>query len=327
MKKDFKTGLIVLFVLILIICGVTVTSFYMPNNINITSSSIYKVDYTKNYKGQYVGLVYLTGTIEEKNNEYNQDWILNTISKLKDDKKNLGMVLYIDSPGGSVYQADQVYFALKEYKASGKALEVYMGPLAASGGYYIACAADEIWANRNTLTGSIGVIAGQTFEITKLLDNLGIKSETIHAGKNKNMGNYNEPLSDEQRAILQSVADECYDQFTLIVSNDRNIPLEKVQKIADGRIYTAKQAQELKLVDKVTSWDSMVDDLRINELNNSDCKIVEFKVPQSNSIMDILNYAKTSIGNERTASSMGIPLSVAQKINAQRQYPAFIYEN
>ena len=112
MKKDFKTGLIVLFVLILIICGVTVTSFYMLNNINIKISSIYKVDYKKKYKGQYVGLVYLTGTIEEKNNEYNQDWILNTISKLKDDKKNVGMVLYIDSPGGSVYKADQVYFAL-----------------------------------------------------------------------------------------------------------------------------------------------------------------------------------------------------------------------
>ena len=322
MKKDFKTGLIVLFVLILIICGVTVTSFYMPNNINITSSSIYKVDYTKNYKGQYVGLVYLTGTIEEKNNEYNQDWILNTISKLKDDKKNLGMVLYIDSPGGSVYQADQVYFALKEYKASGKALEVYMGPLAASGGYYIACAADEIWANRNTLTGSIGVIAGQSFDMTEFLKNLGIKSETIHAGKNKNMMNYNEEFTDEQRQIMQSIADECYEQFCKIVAEERGLTIEKVHELADGRIYSANQAFSNGLIDNIGTLDKAVDNLT-TKLEKPGIKVTSYSYESKESFISTL----MGIINSSNTKAKGIlPEQILQDIENSDLYPAYLYK-
>ena len=322
MKKDFKTGLIVLFVLILIICGVTVTSFYMPNNINITSSSIYKVDYTKNYKGQYVGLVYLTGTIEEKNNEYNQDWILNTISKLKDDKKNLGMVLYIDSPGGSVYQADQVYFALKEYKASGKALEVYMGPLAASGGYYIACAADEIWANRNTLTGSIGVIAGQSFDMTEFLKNLGIKSETIHAGKNKNMMNYNEEFTDEQRQIMQSIADECYEQFCKIVAEERGLTIEKVHELADGRIYSANQAFSNGLIDNIGTLDKAVDNLT-TKLEKPGIKVTSYSYESKESFISTL----MGIINSSNTKARGIlPEEILQDIENSDLYPAYLYK-
>lgn len=322
MKKDFKTGLIVLFVLILIICGVTVTSFYMPNNINITSSSIYKVDYTKNYKGQYVGLVYLTGTIEEKNNEYNQGWILNTISKLKDDKKNLGMVLYIDSPGGSVYQADQVYFALKEYKASGKALEVYMGPLAASGGYYIACAADEIWANRNTLTGSIGVIAGQSFDMTEFLKNLGIKSETIHAGKNKNMMNYNEEFTDEQRQIMQSIADECYEQFCKIVAEERGLTIEKVHELADGRIYSANQAFSNGLIDNIGTLDKAVDNLT-TKLEKPGIKVTNYSYESKESFISTL----MGIINSSNTKARGIlPEQILQDIENSDLYPAYLYK-
>ena len=322
MKKDFKTGLLVLFVLILIICGVTVTSFYMPNNINITSSSIYKVDYTKNYKGQYVGLVYLTGTIEEKNNEYNQDWILNTISKLKDDKKNVGMVLYIDSPGGSVYQADQVYFALKEYKASGKALEVYMGPLAASGGYYIACAADEIWANRNTLTGSIGVIAGQSFDMTEFLKNLGIKSETIHAGKNKNMMNYNEEFTDEQRQIMQSIADECYEQFCKIVAEERGLTIEKVHELADGRIYSANQAFSNGLIDNIGTLDKAVDNLT-TKLEKPGIKVTSYSYESKESFISTL----MGIINSSNTKAKGIlPEEILQDIENSDLYPAYLYK-
>lgn len=326
-KKGVISGLIV-FILIIALCGGAIffaLTRQSNNNNNVSYSK--KFEFTTKQRNEYIGALYIEGEIGTQSKSYNQDWLLSTIKQLTKDEKNIALAVYINSPGGSVYQTDEVYLALKKYKNTGRPVYVYQGELAASGGYYISCAGTKIYANRNTLTGSIGVIAGQTFEVTELLDKLGIKSETIHAGKNKNMGNYNEPLSDEQRGILQSVADECYEQFTLIVSNDRNIPLEKVQELADGRIYTAKQALALNLVDKVTSWDSMIDELRINELNNSDCKLVEFKVPQSNSIMDILNYAKTSIGDERTAQSMGLPLSVAQKLNSQRTYPAYLYEN
>ena len=98
--------------------------------------------------------------------------------------------------------------ALQDYKSTGKKVYAYLGSMAASGGYYIACASDKIFANRNTLTGSIGVIAGQFIDITEFLEDHGIHYETVHAGRNKNMGNYNEPLNEEQRQIMQSIADE-----------------------------------------------------------------------------------------------------------------------
>ncbi|MCR4742554.1 MAG: signal peptide peptidase SppA [Treponema sp.] len=322
MKKDFRTGLIVLIVLILIICGVTVASLYLPEKTNITSSSIYKVDYTKNYKGQYVGIVNLTGTIEEKNNEYSQDWILNTITKLKNDKKNIGMVLYINSPGGSVYQADQVYFALKEYKAAGKALDVYMGPLAASGGYYIACAADEIWANRNTLTGSIGVIAGQSFDMTEFLDNLGIKSETIHAGKNKNMLNYNETLTDEQRQIMQSIADECYEQFCKIVAEERGLTIGKVHELADGRIYSANQAFTNGLIDNIGSFDKAIDNFTA-KLEKPGIKVTSYSYEAKKNFVSTL-IEKVNFSNSNAKGLL--PEKVLEDIDNSDLYPAYLYK-
>ena len=232
------------------------------------------------------------------------------------------MVLYIDSPGGSVYQADQVYFALKEYKASGKALEVYMGPLAASGGYYIACAADEIWANRNTLTGSIGVIAGQSFDMTEFLKNLGIKSETIHAGKNKNMMNYNEEFTDEQRQIMQSIADECYEQFCKIVAEERGLTIEKVHELADGRIYSANQAFSNGLIDNIGTLDKAVDNLT-TKLEKPGIKVTNYFYESKESFISTL----MGIINSSNTKAKGIlPEEILQDIENSDLYPAYLYK-
>lgn len=122
-----------------------------------------------------------------------------------------------------------------------------------SGAYYIGCAADEIYANRNSLTGSIGVIMSTSTDLTGLMDKLGIKSTTIHAGKNKNMFSYNEPVSAEQAAIMQSIADESYEQFTSIVAQSRQMDLATTQSLADGRIYTARQAVANGLIDEIVT--------------------------------------------------------------------------
>ena len=100
------------------------------------------------------------------------------------------------------------------------------------GGYYIGCAADYIMANRNTLTGSIGVISGQFIDMTQLMDKIGIKSTTIHSGRNKIMGSPSQPMTEEQRKIMQSISDECYDQFTSIVAESRELSKEKVIELA-----------------------------------------------------------------------------------------------
>lgn len=328
-NKGAFSGFIVF--LILIIVSAVVICFAIKNKSSTEQTASYITNkgetVVKKQKMDYIATIYIEGQIGANSRSYNQKWLLTTIKSIKDDDKNHGLIVFVNTPGGSVYETDEVYLALKDYKATGKKVYVYMGSLAASGGYYLSCAADKIYANRNTLTGSIGVIAGQTFDITGLMEKTGIKSETIHAGKNKNMGNFNESLSDEQRAILQSVADECYEQFTGIVSADRKIPIDKVKQLADGRIYTAKQALDNKLIDKISSFDEAMEDFKKNELEGLEYPNVEFKVPQSNSLLNLMNYAKASMSDAQLSSKLGLPLNVAEKLNTQIKYPAYFYGN
>lgn len=205
--------------------------------------------------GPYVAVINITGTISVDDGiSYNQAWLLDTINTLTYDSANQGILLYIDSPGGSVYESDEAYLALLNYKeTTGRPIAAYIGSMGCSGAYYISCAADEIYANRNSLTGSIGVIMSTSIDLTGLMDKLGIKATTVHAGKNKNMFSYNEPVTAEQTAIMRSIADEAYEQFTAIVAESRHMDLAAVQKLADGRVYTASQAAANGLIDDLAA--------------------------------------------------------------------------
>ena len=140
-----------------------------------------------------------------------------------------------------------------EYKKKTKRpVYAYFASEACSGGYYISMAADKIYANRNCWTGSIGVIVSLT-NCKKLYDKLGIKEIDITSGKNKAMGAAGLDLTQEQRDILQGLVDEAYDQFVDIVSKGRNLDEVKVRELADGRIYSAKQAKENALVDVIST--------------------------------------------------------------------------
>lgn len=332
MKKNTKTGLFILAILIAVavftsIVTIKSTDSTNPDVINISYGSDGQTAVTKSSGKDYIGAIYIEGTISQLNQTYDQVWLKNTIIKLRDDKKNKAIAIYINSPGGAVYQTDEIYLLLQEYKnVTGRKIYIYQGPMAASGGYYISCAADKIYANRNTLTGSIGVIAGESIDISELLSKYGIKYETIHAGKNKNMGNLNEPLTDEQRQILQSVADECYDQFTQIVSECRNLSIDKVHELADGRIYTANQALNHGLIDKISSWDQMIKDLSVEELNKSDIKVVTFKKQKDKKFMDMLLNKISDIYKQEASAKTGLPQKFLGKIDEKEQFPAFIYE-
>lgn len=199
-----------------------------------------------------VAVIHINGTIQESNATYDQKWLNQTIDNAYYDKSNKGIALVINSPGGTVYESDETYLKLKKYKEdTGRPIYAYMESMAASGGYYIAAAADEITANRNTMTGSIGVIAMQHADITALLDRLGVQIEAVHSGANKLMGSSFEPLTEEQRDIFQRMSDEAYDQFVGIVAESRNMSVEEIKTLADGRIYTAAQAKDNGLVDEV----------------------------------------------------------------------------
>lgn len=196
---------------------------------------------------------------------YDHQFIINSLSTLIDDPSSKGLIVFIDSPGGSVYHTDEIYLKLLEYKSTGRPVYASFGSTAASGGYYIGCAADKIICNRNTLTGSIGVIMQNIIDISGLYEKLGIKVETITAGENKVMGSGYEPLTNEQRTILQSMLDETHVQFIEVVSEGRNLSLEEARKLADGRIYTAKQALENGLVDQLGNFEDTVTIMRESE--------------------------------------------------------------
>ena len=160
--------------------------------------------------------------------------------------------------------------------------------MAASGAYYISCAADKIYANRNALIGSIGVICGASMDFTDFMNNLGIKSKTFHSGKNKTMMNYNEPLTDEQITIMQSICDNAYEQFTGIVAAGRNLSMEQTTKLSDGRIYTAKQGLENGLVDAVDSWENMIRNMKDTEFEGKDLSVTEFNYERETSLSDFI---------------------------------------
>ena len=270
---------------------------------------------------KYIAELYIEGTIQEENEQYNQEWLLDTISELTNDANNVGTIIFINSPGGSVYESDEVYLALKKY-AESKTLWAYFGQTAASGGYYIACASEKIIANRNTLTGSIGVIAGQSFDLTEFMAKHGIKMNTITAGKNKNMLNIDQPLTPEQRAIMQSVADECYDQFTQIVAEGRNLPIETVKSLADGRVYTANQALNNKLIDDILSYEDAKSQMKEYFTDIKNLTFTEYKYQEDK------NFYKYLFDMYSNVKGLNSQTEFIEKIMAesnQIDYPAFIY--
>ena len=270
-KKSNKSTLIIaisiIVAIVVVICvfiGVAANTFNSFSNSLSTASSTSSTDNT--FFGPmepYIAKVSVKGTISgtsdrfsSSDKSYHHAWTLATIDTLIKDGNNVALYLDVDTPGGNVYESDELYFKIKEYKEeTGRPVYVYMNSMAASGGYYISAPADLIYANRNTWTGSIGVIIGSLFDVSGFMEKHGIKAEDITSGPNKGMGSYFEPLTDEQRAIYQGLVDEAYEQFVAIVAEGRGMDIETAKQIADGRIYTATQAKENGLIDEVSQKD------------------------------------------------------------------------
>ena len=208
----------------------------------------------------YIGELHIEGTMTEKSDSsatYQQKWLLEQVDNMMKDESNKGILLYIDSPGGEVYAADELYLKLKEYKDTTKRpVHAYYASLAASGAYYISAQADNITANRNCRTGSIGVYMGPVIDATGLLEKAGIRAQLIKSSSNKAIGSYFEPFTDEHKAIIQSQVDETYETFVNVVAEGRGMSTDAVKVVADGRTYTAKQAKNVGLIDDIGDLDA-----------------------------------------------------------------------
>ena len=176
--------------------------------------------------------------------------IVEELNDYADDASVKAIVIRIDSPGGGVVVSQEIYNAVKNAKKEGKKIIVSMGSVAASGGYYVAAAADKIVANPGTLTGSIGVKM-EFANVEKLLEKIGVKGMVVKAGEFKDIGSPYRDMTAQEKKLLQDVIDDVHNQFIKAVAEGRNLPEADVRAIADGRIFTGQQALALKLVDQM----------------------------------------------------------------------------
>jgi protease-4 len=179
----------------------------------------------------------------------------NQLRQAAKDRRVRAVVLEVDSPGGGVVPTDQMHESIQDFKEeTGKPVVVSMGTTAASGGYYIATAADRIFANENTLTGSLGVIFSY-LNFTEAAEEYGIEQEVVKSGPFKDIGSPTREPTEEELEILQAYVDEGYDQFVQVIVEGRDLPEEEVRELADGRVYSGQQAETLGLVDELGDLD------------------------------------------------------------------------
>lgn len=249
--------------------------------------------------------------------EYSQTYIMDTLQNLIDSDASKAILLYIDSPGGAIYQTDDVYLKLLEYKETGRPVYAYMAQTAASGGYYIACAADKVYCNRNTLTGSIGVIYGTFMDFSQFLEKYGVETHTFTSGANKSMGSSYEPMTEQQKEIFQSIVDEAYEQFVDVVATGRGMEKSAVYPIADGRVYTAMQALDAGLVDEIAPYEDALEAIKA-ELGDSDMPVTDHRQSYGSPLGSLF----ASIAELRGRSEAEVILDVVTAYNKTGYYCA-----
>jgi len=204
--------------------------------------------------GDKIGVVEIEGVIADGKDA------MEDIVRFKEDDGIRGVIVRINSPGGSVGPSQEIYQELKKLAAK-KKVYISASSVCASGGYYIASAGEKIYANPSTITGSIGVIMEQVVA-EELLKKIGIQPNTLKAGKFKDVGSPFRKMQDDERAYFQQILDSIHEQFIKDVAEGRKMPFEQVKKLSDGRIYTGTQAKELGLIDGIGTFYDTVDDMK-----------------------------------------------------------------
>ncbi len=201
--------------------------------------------------GAKIGVIPVEGAISDSGR------IVSNLVKFKKDNAIKAIILRINSPGGGVGPTQEIYQEVRRTIRVKKVI-ASMGEVAASGGYYIAAGANKIVANPGTVTGSIGVLM-EFVQIEDLLKKVGIRLEVLKSGEYKDMGSPHRKLTEKEREVLNRVIQDIQQQFVEGVSRGRNLPVEKVQAIADGRIFSGARAKELDLVDLLGNFQDAVD--------------------------------------------------------------------
>ena len=210
--------------------------------------------------GNIIAVYYAFGGIDDDTSTeegINSQEVIKDLRQLREDETIKAVVLRVNSPGGSAYGSEQIWNEVVKIKAK-KPIIVSMGDYAASGGYYISCAADSIVANPTTLTGSIGIF-GMIPNLEKLLsDKLGLDFDVVKTNKMADMGSLNRPFNTEESAIMQNMVNNGYELFVKRCAEGRQMSIEAIKKIAEGRVWTGSDAKELGLVDELGGLDKAI---------------------------------------------------------------------
>jgi len=234
------------------------------------------------------------GIIELKGLIVSSEQILKHLTEFRNNADIKSIVLRIESPGGAVGAAQEIY---QEIKRTGevKPIVASMGSMGASGGYYAALGADVILANPGTMTGSIGVIV-KFPNLEGLFEKIGYKSEVIKSGPLKDIGASDRPLSEEERTVMQDLIDNVYNQFVRDVAAARSMPEETISELADGRVYTGEQALELGLIDKLGNFtDAITIAADLGGLDTENPELIYPRVERKFSLFNFLTNAEQSI--------------------------------
>lgn len=217
----------------------------------------------KDKSGNIIAVYYAVGDIDattdpDPTEGIDSERVIRDLQKLRNDESVKAVVLRVNSPGGSAYGAEQIWREVSLLKAE-KPVIVSMGDYAASGGYYISCAADWIVAEPTTLTGSIGIF-GMVPEASELINNkLGVHIDGVKTNRLADMGQIDRPMNEEEKALIQQSVNSGYELFTKRCADGRNMPIDRLKEIAEGRVWSGSMAKELKLVDELGGIQAALD--------------------------------------------------------------------
>jgi protease-4 len=238
-----KYPLVTAFFILVVICVVFFALVF--------AISYFGEEFSFGFGGDRIAVMKIEGTIVESES------VIEKIIKFRKNKNVKALILRINSPGGIVAPPQEIYEEVKKTCKEKKVI-VSVESVAASGGYYIACAADTIIANPGTLVGSIGVMIPLE-NIGELLQKIGVSSAVIKSGKYKDIGSMTRPMTKDEEAVLQELIDDTYNQFVDVVAEGRGLTREQVLQIADGRVFTGAQALQLGLVDELGNLQDAID--------------------------------------------------------------------
>lgn len=246
---------------------------------------------------------------------YNHQKILADLEQIKADETIKAIILRVNSPGGGVYESAELTDSIVEVQEE-RGIPVYtvMENMAASGGYYVAANSEKIFAQTETITGSIGVIM-QGFNISELLEKLGIEDMTIKSGSLKDLGSANRENTPEELAVLQDLVDNMYERFIDTVESGRDLSRDEVYALADGRIYDGAQAVENGLVDELGYFDDALIDLKESyDLTNA--QVISYNANELDWLNSFLFKIQAIMPNQTS------PLP---EINTKDEAPQFMY--